>query len=50
MFECIRVFPSTNPSKKANYLYCFGEFVYQDITEPQEGPIVLYESVGGNEV
>lgn len=42
--------PSYKPHRKANDFYWLGEFLYQDFTEPQVGPIVLFESVGGNEV
>lgn len=50
MFGCIGVFQSTNLPRKANVFYWLGEFLDEDFTKPQAGPIVLFESVGGKEV
>lgn len=50
MFGCIGVSASTDPTRKANDFYWLGEFLYQDFTNSQVGPIVLFESVGGNKV
>lgn len=50
MFGCIGVCLSTNPARKTIDFHWFGESLYQDLTDPQIGPTVLFEYVGVNEV
>lgn len=50
MFGCIGVCLSTNPTRKAKDFHWFGESLYEDLTEPQAGPTVVFDNVEGNEV